>query len=129
MYISQWIINIYVGDRFFKNGMVTGEKFWMNKTIIINNWTVFKQQFHNKMFIWQYRWNLKQDFRSHWKALFFRYFIQLRTNIEVQVADAAFSSRGCESNSSQFTINTCFKEINLRFHCLVVSDLLPFFPE
>ena len=129
MYISQWIINIYVGDRFFKNGMVTGEKFWMNKTIIINNWTVFKQQFHKKMFIWQYRWNLKQDFRSHWKALFFRYFIQLRTNIEVQVADAAFSSRGCESIFCQFTINTCFKEINLRFHCLVVSDLLPFFPE
>ena len=26
-------------------------------------------------------------------------------------------------------INLCFKEIKSRFHCLVVSDLLPSFPE
>ena len=83
-----------------------GEKFWMNKPI--NNWTVFKKQFHKKMFIWQYRWNLKQAFRSHWNAFFFRYLIQLKTNIKVQVADAAFSTRGCESNFCQFTINMCF---------------------
>ena len=60
---------------------------------------------------------------------FFRYLIQLKTKIKVQVSDAAFSSRGCESNFCQFTINMSFKEIKSRFHCLVVSDLLPSFPE